>query len=96
MNDILTAGDEAAVENKADGTWVSNYGGHRLGAYPSSLDAPPEIVRVLRSSRPEILILFDRTIRRGTDVFKALTLGANLYFIENPRFGASHITGKSG
>jgi (S)-2-hydroxy-acid oxidase len=85
MNDILTAGDEeAAVENKADGTWVSSYGGHRLGACPSSLDAPPEIVSVLRSSRPEIPILFDSTIRRGTDVFKAPALGANLCFIERP------------
>lgn len=79
MNGIFTAGDaEAAVENKADGIWVSNHGGRRFGACPSFLDALPEIVNVPRLSGPEIAIWFDSTIRRGTDVFKALALGADI------------------
>lgn len=70
-----------AVESKVDAIWVSNHGGRQLDTCPSSIDALPEIVEVLRPAHPNIPILFDSGITRGTDVFKALALGADLCFI---------------
>jgi (S)-2-hydroxy-acid oxidase len=69
------------VESKVNGIWVSNHGGRQLDTCPSSLDALPEIVNVLRPGHPEIPILFDSGVTRGTDIFKALALGADLCFI---------------
>lgn len=45
------------------------------------MDALPEIVEVLRPHHPEVPIFFDSGVTRGTDVFKALALGADLCFI---------------
>lgn len=61
--------------------WVSNHGGRQLDTSPSSLDALYEIVDVLRPNHWEIPILFDSGIMRGTDVFKALAIGADLCFV---------------
>jgi len=82
LQGILTAEDtKLAVTNNVDGVWVSNHGGRQLDTCPSSLDALPEIVDVLRPAYPHIPILFDSGINRGSDVFKALALGADLCFI---------------
>ena len=79
-----------------DGIWVSNHGGRQLDTCPSSLDALPEIVNVLRPAHPEIPILFDSGIRRGTDVFKALALGADLCFIGRPVLWGLAYDGQAG
>lgn len=79
-----------------DGIWVSNHGGRQLDTCPSSLDALPEIVNILRPSHPEIPILFDGGIRRGTDVFKALALGADLCFIGRPTLWGLAYGGQTG
>jgi (S)-2-hydroxy-acid oxidase len=79
---ILTSEDAlVAVENKVDAIWVSNHGGRQLDTCPSSIDALPEVVEVVRPAHPEIPILFDSGVTRGTDIFKALALGADLCFI---------------
>ena len=72
---------KAAAEYKVDAVWVSNHGGRQLDTSPSSLDALHEIVDVLRPSHPEIAILFDSGVMRGTDVFKAVAIGADLCFV---------------
>jgi (S)-2-hydroxy-acid oxidase len=69
------------MKHKIDAVWVSNHGGRQLDSCPSTIDALPEIVQVLRPAHPHIPILFDSGINRGTDVFKALALGADLCFI---------------
>ena len=61
--------------------WVSNHGGRQLDTSPSSLDALHEVVDVLRPNHCKIPILFDSGIMRGTDVFKALAIGADLCFV---------------
>jgi 4-hydroxymandelate oxidase len=71
---ILTGEDAVlAAEHGADAVVVSNHGGRQLDGVPASLDALPEVVEVI-GERVEVLV--DGGIRRGTDVLKALALGA--------------------
>jgi len=71
---VLT-GDDArrAVDEGAAAVSVSNHGGRQLDCVPSSLRALPEIVKAVNG---KIEILMDGGIRRGTDIVKALCLGA--------------------
>lgn len=71
---ILT-GDDArrAVDEGAAAISVSNHGGRQLDCVPSSLRALPEVVKAVNGQTE---ILMDGGIRRGTDIAKALCLGA--------------------
>jgi isopentenyl diphosphate isomerase/L-lactate dehydrogenase-like FMN-dependent dehydrogenase len=62
-----------AAEHGAAAVIVSNHGGRQLDGVPASLDALPEVVDEV-GGRVEVLV--DGGIRRGTDVLKALALGA--------------------
>ena len=71
---ILTAEDAAlAVESGADGVVVSNHGGRQLDGVAAALDALPEVVEAVGDRG---VVLMDSGVRRGTDVVKALALGA--------------------
>jgi isopentenyl diphosphate isomerase/L-lactate dehydrogenase-like FMN-dependent dehydrogenase len=71
---VLTAEDALlAIESGAEGIVVSNHGGRQLDGVAASLDALPEVVDAV-GGRAEVLV--DGGIRRGTDVLKALALGA--------------------
>jgi isopentenyl diphosphate isomerase/L-lactate dehydrogenase-like FMN-dependent dehydrogenase len=71
---LLTAEDALlACEAGAAGVVVSNHGGRQLDGVAASLDALPEVVEAV-AGRAEVLL--DGGIRRGTDVVKALALGA--------------------
>jgi 4-hydroxymandelate oxidase len=75
---ILTREDALlAVEHGADAVWVSNHGGRQLDHVAAGLDALPEVVDAV-ADRAEIYV--DGGIRRGTDVLKALALGARAAF----------------
>ncbi len=63
-----------AIEHGADAITVSNHGGRSMDYAPSTLEVLPEIVAAVNGRIP---VLFDSGIRRGTDIFKALALGAN-------------------
>lgn len=79
---ILTAADAAlAVAHGAAAVWVSNHGGRQLDGAIASLDALPEVVAAVGGRVPVIL---DGGVRRGTDVLKALALGANLVAAGRP------------
>jgi len=62
-----------ACEHGAAAVVVSNHGGRQLDGAPATLDALPEVVEAVESRIP---VLLDGGIRRGTDVLKALALGA--------------------
>lgn len=64
-----------------DGIIVSNHGGRQLDTTPASVEALPEIVEAV-DGRAEVMV--DGGIRRGTDVVKALALGARAVLIGRP------------
>lgn len=71
---VLTADDaRRAIDEGAAGVVVSNHGGRQLDYVSASLDALPEVVEAV-GSKTEVLM--DGGVRRGTDVVKALCLGA--------------------
>ncbi len=72
---ILTAEDASlALDHGADGLVVSNHGGRQLDGAIATIDALPDVVAAVGRRIP---VLMDGGIRRGTDVFKALALGAS-------------------
>jgi L-lactate dehydrogenase (cytochrome) len=70
-----------AVRRGADAIIVSNHGGRQLDGAIPSLEALPDIVDAVGSDTE---VLFDGGIRRGTDVIKALSLGAKAVMIARP------------
>jgi isopentenyl diphosphate isomerase/L-lactate dehydrogenase-like FMN-dependent dehydrogenase len=91
---ILTAEDAAlAVEHGADGIIVSNHGGRQLDGVPAAIEALPEVVEGVRG-RCEVYV--DGGIRRGTDVLKALALGARAVLVGRPILWGLAVDGASG
>jgi isopentenyl diphosphate isomerase/L-lactate dehydrogenase-like FMN-dependent dehydrogenase len=82
-----------AVEAGARGIVVSNHGGRQLDYAIASLDALPEVVDAVGS---EVPVLIDGGIRRGTDVLKALCLGAAGVLIGRPYLYALAVGGADG
>ena len=82
LKGILDVADaEAAVGAGADGIVVSNHGGRQLDGVASTASALPAIVRAV-GARTEVLV--DGGVRSGTDVFRALALGARGVMIGRP------------
>lgn len=75
------------------GVVVSNHGGRTLDGLPASISALPAVRAALG---PDFLVLLDGGIRRGTDVFKALALGANAVLVGRPQMYALAVAGALG
>lgn len=90
---VLHPDDAAkAVSIGADGVIVSNHGGRQLDYAIAPLDALERIVQAC----PDTPVMLDSGIRRGTDVVKAIALGARLVFIGRPFAYAASIGGVNG
>lgn len=70
-----------AVEMGMDGVIVSNHGGRILDTVPATIEALPFVVEAVAGAVP---VLVDGGIRRGTDILKALALGAKAVLIGRP------------
>ena len=89
---IMTPEDaELAITAGADGIMVSNHGGRQLDGALATIDALPPIASTVAGRVP---ILLDSGIRRGTDVLKALALGATAVGIGKPVFFALSLGGE--
>jgi isopentenyl diphosphate isomerase/L-lactate dehydrogenase-like FMN-dependent dehydrogenase len=76
---ILTAEDaRQCLEIGADGVIVSNHGGRQLDGTPATMSVLPEIVDAVGGAAD---VLLDGGVRRGTDVIKALALGARAVLV---------------
>jgi L-lactate dehydrogenase (cytochrome) len=76
----------------ADGIIVSNHGGRQLDGAVSALRVLPGIV----DACPDIPVMMDGGIRRGSDVLKALALGAKFVFVGRPFGYAAAVAGEAG
>ena len=70
-----------AIEMGAGGIIVSNHGGRTLDTLPATIDALPAVAEAVAGRVP---LLMDGGIRRGTDVLKALALGADAVLVGRP------------
>lgn len=94
LKGILTAEDALlAVQHGVKGVIVSNHGGRQLDGVPTSIEVLPEIVDAV-SGKCEIYL--DGGIRRGTDILKAIALGARAVLIGRPALWGLAVNGEDG
>lgn len=94
LKGILNPDDaDLAIRNGVSGIIVSNHGARDLDSTPATIDALPHIVDTAADRVP---ILMDGGIRRGTDVLKALALGAKAVLIGRPYCYGLGVAGAEG
>ena len=95
---VLTAEDaELACEQGVDGIIVSNHGARQLDSVSATVDALPDVVAVVKQrGQGRVEVYMDGGIRRGSDVFKALALGARAVFIGRPVLWGLSYAGEQG
>ncbi len=82
-----------ALAHGADALVVSNHGGRQLDGAPGTIEALPAIVEAVGGRIP---VLLDGGIRRGSDVVKALALGARACLIGRPQLWGLAVAGEAG
>ena len=91
---IATAEDaHLAIHYGVDGIVVSNHGGRQLNGALATLDALPEVVEAVQGKIP---VHIDGGVRHGTDVFKAIALGASFVWIGRPILWGLAYKGQEG
>jgi (S)-2-hydroxy-acid oxidase len=94
----VATGEDAllACHHGVDGIVVSNHGGRQLNGALATIDALPEVVQAVRSQKKKVPVHVDGGIRHGTDVFKALALGADFVWIGRPILWGLAYKGQEG
>ncbi|KAH7153572.1 FMN-dependent dehydrogenase [Dactylonectria macrodidyma] len=91
---VLTGEDtQLAIKHGVDGIIVSNHGGRQLDGVVTTAEVLPEIVA---AARGRVLIHVDGGIRKGTDIFKALALGADFVWVSRPSLWGLAYDGQKG
>lgn len=91
---ILTVEDaQLAVRYGADGIFVSNHGGRQLDGAPSPIEILPQIADAVGD---RLVIMMDSGVRRGTDIVKALALGADMVFVGRATLYGASAGGEEG
>jgi len=94
LKGILTPADaELAAEHGVAGILVSNHGARNLDTTPATIEALPRVVEAVDGRLP---VLLDGGIRRGTDVLKALALGARAVLVGRPYLWGLAAAGAEG
>jgi L-lactate dehydrogenase (cytochrome) len=93
LKGLLSAADvQLAREHGVDAVIVSNHGGRQLDGAVAPLRVLPEIAAIAGP----VTVLYDSGVRRGTDVLKALALGASMVFVGRPFLYAAVAGGVAG
>lgn len=82
-----------AVAHGMDGIIVSNHGGRQVDRAITAIDALPEIIEAVEDQIP---VLIDSGIRRGSDILKALSLGAKAVLVGRPYMYGLALAGEEG
>jgi len=94
LKGIMTHEDaRIAVDRGADGIIISNHGGRQLESDLSTIECLEEVVKEVKGAIP---VLIDGGVRRGTDIFKALALGATAVCIGRPYVYGLAVSGQQG
>ena len=94
LKGVLNADDaDRAAKNGVAGIIVSNHGGRNLDTVPATIDALPQVAEKISGRIP---VIVDGGVRRGTDVLKALALGANAVQIGRPYLYGLGVAGEEG
>lgn len=97
LKGIQTVEDaQRAIEHGMDGIIVSNHGGRQLDGAIASLDALAEIGADEKVKTSNLTVLFDSGIRTGSDVLKALALGAKAVLVGRPYVYGLAMGGEEG
>lgn len=91
---ILTAEDALlARAYGCGGVIVSNHGGRQLDGVPAAIEALPEVVEAVGA---DIEVMLDGGVSQGTDVFRALALGAKIVFLGRASLWGLTVNGQKG
>ncbi|KAG0467044.1 hypothetical protein HPP92_018624 [Vanilla planifolia] len=91
---VLTEEDaRLAIQSGAAGIIVSNHGARQLDYVPATITALEDIAKAVKGQIP---VYLDGGIRRGTDIFKALALGASGVFVGRPVLFSLAVDGEAG
>jgi isopentenyl diphosphate isomerase/L-lactate dehydrogenase-like FMN-dependent dehydrogenase len=91
---VIAAQDaRLAAQSGVDGIVVSNHGGRQLDGTLPSIEALPEVVDAVEG---RLEVFLDSGVRRGTDVLKALGLGARAVFVGRPLLWGLAVDGETG
>jgi len=90
-DDALRAADAGVA-----GVVVSNHGARQLDTAPATIDVLPEVVDALAAHGHRIEVLMDGGVRRGTDILKALALGARAVLVGRPVLWGLAAHGEAG
>lgn len=94
LKGIVTGEDAAlAVRHGVDGLFVSNHGGRAENSLRGTIDSLPEVVTAVRGRIP---VELDGGVRRGTDIYKALALGASAVGVGRPYIWGLGAFGQEG
>ena len=91
---MLRADDaRRALDTGVDGLIVSNHGGRQVDGSIAALDA---LITVRTVTNPAVPVLLDGGVRRGSDVIKAIALGANAVLVGRPYIYGLAVGGRTG
>ncbi len=94
VKEVLNPDDaKRCVDHGVDGIVVSNHGARAMDTTPATIEALPAIVEAVGD---QIEVYLDSGVRRGTDVFKALALGARAVMVGRPLFWGLAVDGEQG
>lgn len=91
---VLTREDALlAAKHGSKGVIVSNHGGRQIDSSPATIEVLPEISEAVGD---KLIVMMDGGVRQGTDVFKALALGAKIVFMGRPALWGLAVDGQKG